>query len=263
VCGDTWASELGILSLHPPRLATTCCTRRVPRGTNGGMSAWGTMMSALGGLFMGAVMLVDQAVAAAWGGAAGFGDESAQGSWGGARTCMVGGTVRAPPQPQLLLLPIGLAAGLAGSIIDSLLGGTVQRSWYDPVSGRATATLESGVRESARPYAESMVDDAEERLRRARREVGGKSGGGAAKTEEGEGGEVGKEPSSGSARRRAAAVTASPSVAAAAAGMPRELVVVCGYPLLSNEAVNLVSSGLTAGLTAWAGMQVFEAWGSS
>ncbi len=48
--GDTWASELGILDSGSCRLVTTC--RRVPRGTNGGVSLVGTVASAVGGLFI-------------------------------------------------------------------------------------------------------------------------------------------------------------------------------------------------------------------
>jgi uncharacterized membrane protein len=51
--GDTWASELGILDSGACRLVTTC--RRVPRGTNGGLSLTGTAASLVGGVFIGAV----------------------------------------------------------------------------------------------------------------------------------------------------------------------------------------------------------------
>jgi len=55
--GDTLASELGILSSSPPRYILTGAT--VPAGTNGGVSPYGLVMSALGGSAIGAVMVVD------------------------------------------------------------------------------------------------------------------------------------------------------------------------------------------------------------
>jgi uncharacterized membrane protein len=51
--GDTFASELGILSKSPPRLITTMAV--VPPGTNGAVSVLGTVVSALGGLVVGIV----------------------------------------------------------------------------------------------------------------------------------------------------------------------------------------------------------------
>lgn len=51
-CGDTLASELGMLSPHPPVLITS--GRPVAPGQDGGVSLWGTVAAALGGLLIGA-----------------------------------------------------------------------------------------------------------------------------------------------------------------------------------------------------------------
>ena len=52
--GDTFASEIGILSKSTPRLATTW--KKVPPGTNGGMTLLGTLASVLGGALIGAAL---------------------------------------------------------------------------------------------------------------------------------------------------------------------------------------------------------------
>lgn len=54
--GDTLASELGILSPSPPRYVLT--GQPVPPGTNGGVSLYGLVMSAVGGTAISVVMVL-------------------------------------------------------------------------------------------------------------------------------------------------------------------------------------------------------------
>jgi uncharacterized protein (TIGR00297 family) len=77
---DTWATEIGLLAGHSPRLITTL--RPVPPGTSGGVTPQGLLASASGAL-------------------------------------VVGLTARAQWRATVL-------AGLAGALVDSLLGATVQ-----------------------------------------------------------------------------------------------------------------------------------------
>lgn len=93
--GDTWASELGILDPREPWLVTTL--RRVPPGTNGGVSLYGTLASIAAGLVIGAT----------------------------AYLCDPSESKGFAP------LVVGTAAGFAGSVIDSLLGATLQFSGFD------------------------------------------------------------------------------------------------------------------------------------
>jgi uncharacterized protein (TIGR00297 family) len=96
---DTWATELGVLSRVPPRLITTF--RPATAGTSGAISLVGTLASAGGALFVGLV-------------AAPF----APRLW-----------------PSLLWLTL---AGLAGSLLDSLLGATAQAVYWCPACGKET-----------------------------------------------------------------------------------------------------------------------------
>mmetsp|Transcript_2640 Transcript_2640/g.7467 ORF Transcript_2640/g.7467 Transcript_2640/m.7467 type:complete len:245 (+) Transcript_2640:432-1166(+) len=112
-CADTWASEVGILSSKPPRLVTTL--KVVPPGTNGGVSALGLLASASGGLFMGVVFWL-----------AGSTSQSDSMAW------------------RAVLL--GLASGLLGSLIDSLLGATVQYSGFCERTRRVVAAPRQGVK---------------------------------------------------------------------------------------------------------------------
>ncbi|GAA5876234.1 hypothetical protein JCM3774_002332 [Rhodotorula dairenensis] len=103
-CGDT----LGILSSRPPILITTL--RSCPRGTNGGVSAWGTFVSVLGGLFVGVLAVASLALQ------------------GQASACAQVGAGRYGWAAELVVL--GGLSGFCGSLFDSLLGGLFQPTYF-------------------------------------------------------------------------------------------------------------------------------------
>lgn len=115
VTADTWATELGVLSPHAPRLITN--GREVPPGTSGGISLVGTGASALGALLIGVVFwlftLLEQGSAPLW------------------------------------VIPAALLGGIAGSLTDSFMGATVQAIYAYP-DGRET---ERRVARDGRPTA--------------------------------------------------------------------------------------------------------------
>ena len=98
---DTWATELGVLSRQPPRLITTGKT--VAPGTSGGITLLGTSAAALGALALGIVFWLLQR-----------GKKS---------------------------LLIALISGLGGSMLDSVLGATVQAMYYCPTCKKETERL--------------------------------------------------------------------------------------------------------------------------
>ena len=95
--GDTWASELGVLSRTAPRLVVAPW-RVVPRGTNGGVSGLGLAASAAGGASLGLAQVLYELLA--------LGRERVDYSAVGR----------------------GAAAGFAGSMVDSVLGALLQYS---------------------------------------------------------------------------------------------------------------------------------------
>ena len=99
VTADTWATELGTLSKAAPRLITT--GRTVEVGTSGGVSPLGTSVSFVGGLLIGltAGLLAPLAGMLPW-------------------------------AAVLPLALIGALSGAAGSLIDSLMGATIQQIYY-------------------------------------------------------------------------------------------------------------------------------------
>jgi uncharacterized protein (TIGR00297 family) len=96
---DTWATELGVLSRTAPRLITTF--RKAQPGTSGAISLAGTGAAAAGAAFVGAV--------------AALGD---RGLW--------------------RFVPWALLAGLAGALLDSLLGATAQGVYWCPRCSKET-----------------------------------------------------------------------------------------------------------------------------
>jgi uncharacterized protein (TIGR00297 family) len=86
---DTWATELGMLARRPPRLITTL--RPVPAGTSGGVTCEGLLASVCGALLVGLSQL----------------------PFGGSRRT----------------LRTAVSAGLGGSVVDSLLGATLQAGY--------------------------------------------------------------------------------------------------------------------------------------
>jgi uncharacterized protein (TIGR00297 family) len=111
VNADTWATELGVFNPAPPRLITS--GRQVEVGTSGGVSRLGLLASAAGALLIGLAALLFASAARL----TGLADEPRAGGW----------TVVAT-----------LAAGLAGSLVDSLLGASVQAIYYCPRCDKET-----------------------------------------------------------------------------------------------------------------------------
>ena len=105
---DTWATEIGVLSKAPPRMLTTGQVAEV--GTSGAVTWVGSLASIAGALFIGlAAALLNM--------------------------LMLFGPYQVNP---LRLMLAALAGGVAGSLFDSLLGATVQASYWCPRCQKAT-----------------------------------------------------------------------------------------------------------------------------
>lgn len=121
VNADTWATELGVLSPVPPRLITSGAV--VPPGTSGGVTRLGLWASVAGALLIGAVATILTQAASLL---------SANG-W----------------QLQAVSYPLlAVAGGLVGSLIDSLLGATLQGVYY---CERCSKETESAIHRCGQP----------------------------------------------------------------------------------------------------------------
>jgi uncharacterized protein (TIGR00297 family) len=100
VNADTWATEIGVLSKRAPRLITSGAV--VERGASGGITLLGTLATLIGGALIGLL--------------AGLFSEA---------------------QVGRVLVAVTLA-GLAGSLLDSLMGATVQAIYHCPACDKET-----------------------------------------------------------------------------------------------------------------------------
>ena len=102
VNADTWATELGVLNPHPPRMITDL-RKVVEKGTSGGISVTGTLASLAGAALIGILASIFTSL----------------------------------PAPNETAVIVTLA-GLAGSLFDSLLGATVQAMYFCPKDQKET-----------------------------------------------------------------------------------------------------------------------------
>jgi len=117
--GDTWASELGsVLAKQDPFLITTF--QKVPRGTNGGVTPMGLLVSFLGGVAVGVAYFVGVVMSAS-------------------------AVDREIAPNQLLIILVGGLGGLLGSLLDSLIGASLQFSGKDAKSGKIVEVAREGV----------------------------------------------------------------------------------------------------------------------
>ncbi|KAN0030011.1 hypothetical protein ACTA71_008155 [Dictyostelium dimigraforme] len=100
--GDTWASELGILSKDQPILITTF--KKVPKGTNGGLSSLGICASIAGGFFIGLMFYIS--------------------------SYYFNLAIYHKQQQLVSILLLSTITGLLGSLIDSLMGSILQLSLF-------------------------------------------------------------------------------------------------------------------------------------
>jgi uncharacterized membrane protein len=123
-----------MLSSSPPRLISSGAA--VPPGTNGGVTLLGLGAGAAGGLAMGMVQWVGGCVS---------------GEFLGGLQPAAGSTAAACKGARFWLV-LGTAAGVSGSLIDSLLGATLQYSGWCSKTNRVVAQAAPHVKHiSGRP----------------------------------------------------------------------------------------------------------------
>lgn len=118
VAADTFSSELGILSSAQPRLITTLGLRRVPPGTNGGVTLLGLGAGLFGALLMVTVGFLFLPTCTP------------------ATAATLGGGTPWTLADRRVFMGFLLACGFMGTVLDSVLGALLQRSVRDVRSGK-------------------------------------------------------------------------------------------------------------------------------
>ena len=108
VNADTWATELGVLSRNTPRLIHT--RAKVDRGTSGGITFGGTLAAGGGSLFIALLAIL-------------FWPDS---------------QFDPTNSSKLFLLLLITFSGLTGSLVDSMLGATIQAIYFCPSCRKET-----------------------------------------------------------------------------------------------------------------------------
>jgi uncharacterized protein (TIGR00297 family) len=107
---DTWATEIGVLSARRPRLITT--GREVAAGTSGAISGLGMLATVAGAASIGMAALAFVAI-----------DRLTHGS---------------EFEVELGWLVVATSSGVAGSVADSLIGATVQATYFSKARNKVT-----------------------------------------------------------------------------------------------------------------------------
>lgn len=118
VAADTFSSELGILSKSEPRLITSLTLRKVPRGTNGGVTLLGLGAGLLGSLTIVTSSMLFLPVC----------NESTVSKRGGGAPWTA--------DNRRLFMGFLILWGTLGSVLDSFLGAIFQRSVKDVRTGK-------------------------------------------------------------------------------------------------------------------------------
>lgn len=119
VAADTFSSELGILAKGEPRLITSPTFRKVPRGTNGGVTVLGIAAGALGSMIIVTASMVFLPLC------------------GEATAGKIGGGIGSWTTQQRSTFMLGMTLwGVLGSLLDSVLGAVFQRSVRDVRTGK-------------------------------------------------------------------------------------------------------------------------------
>ena len=127
---DTLASEMGILAKNRPFLITQPW-KRVPTGTNGGVTGEGFFWSLVGGFVIGLSTVV-------------FDSLSGLLLSSSSSSSIIATIVR--------MLLFASTCGLVGSLIDSVLGATIQQTYYDPDTKLVYQANDEGIPKSAQPW---------------------------------------------------------------------------------------------------------------